>query len=153
MDPESIKYDYLQIDELACTIRITDDRNSYVCGIHTIVIRPTGGATFKQNCVMCVPVSFSKMRDSSLQRAVQNYNKGNDWIFKYINHIPNNTKTYRIQCVRRARLCSMPNTMILQLRKHCIKNQFRCIMLHVSIIKIEYFHKCNEIYYYSCFRV
>ena len=50
MDPESIKYDYLQIDQLACTIRITDDRNSVtVCGIHTIVIRPTGhgGATFK----------------------------------------------------------------------------------------------------------
>lgn len=29
-DPESIKYDYLQMDELACTIRITDDRNSVV---------------------------------------------------------------------------------------------------------------------------
>ena len=90
-------------------------------------IRPTGGATF--HVCACI-----------------NYNKGNDWIFKYFKHIPNNTKTNRIQCVRRARFCSTPNIMILQLRRHCIKNQFRCIMLHVSIIQIEYFQKCIEIH-------
>ena len=101
-------------------------------------------------------LSFSKQRDTLLQRAVLNFHTKiiikTTIRFSISSKFAYQTKNQTIQwpntfSVCRGRFCSKQIT--IQLRRQRIKNRSESVMLYITIIQIEYY---IDIYFSSCFR-